>query len=81
MDFVTHGESCIEIYGFNGSDVTNVIFNSLYSSVIPPSRCVLELDRFYMSWHEIKRPDLSEKCLNVLQLFHPSWWESALWFQ
>lgn len=49
MDFVTHGESCIEIYGFNGSDVTNVIFNSLYSSVISPSRCVLELDRFYMS--------------------------------
>lgn len=43
MVFVTYSESCIEIYGFNGSDVTNVIFYSLYSSVVSPSRCVLEL--------------------------------------
>lgn len=64
--------SCIEMYGFNGSDVTNVIFYSLFLSVILPSQCVCELVGF--PCHEINKdlwPVPSENTSMWLASFFP----------
>lgn len=64
--------SCIEMYGFNGSDVTNVIFYSLYLSVVLPSQCVFELVGFTCPGiSKVLWPDLSENMSMCFSYFVP----------
>lgn len=69
---------CHEMYGLNGSDVTNVLFYSLYLSVV---FCHSSVSSSWLVLHVMRLAKTFWKYFNVLQSFRPSWWESASWFQ